>query len=710
VPRGDAELERLFLEELERHLGTLSDEISSSDERRRALHAVKGAAGLVGEIPLADAIGRLERRVRDGDGSAEGDAEQLLRDAIGAVRRGEPALRSSWPEPPRELAPRVADDDPLQPTYEAEMRDRLSRLDDAISARTSPTGALASSLREVHAIKGAASAVGDEPMAWFCHGLEGHLRPHLIEPSSAPRGLAELASFRGVLAELVVDPRSALDRLRSRGGDPAQRRPVGSPQGAAQPGAPQGDDDARDGSVRIPQGALDGLVEGLGQLGLLGVQIAATTGQARSASRSLRHGAALLAEALRLIGPPRPWGAPAAALSRIAQSAQLASQVADALETSAASVRDRTDDLEAGAARATSALRELRRTAIGKLLDRVRLAIEAQAAREGRQVRVIVSGGELAVDRHLAEQLIDPLLQLARNALAHGFEPTEARVAAGKPAAGTLLLSAWLDTDRLRVLIEDDGAGVDTVLVRSRAVSVGLLPADVAPELDDEALLELIFAPGFTTRTDADLLAGRGMGLDLVTAALRRLGGAIRLSSSPGRGVSAVLDVPVDPGLLPVLWVVASGTTYALPARAVARVLLPHPDEPAPHLTSLLAPTHGASPSAPPGPLAAPAPPPRPPAPHAPAEPPATSPMASPMAPALAPAPGAARVLELRSPRGQVPLARVCVDQIGGIADVTLRAVSPLVLAAGPYRGAVVHPDGRLQLVLDVQGLLDLLP
>jgi chemotaxis protein histidine kinase CheA len=84
--------------------------------------------------------------------------------------------------------------------------------------------------------------------------------------------------------------------------------------------------------------------------------------------------------------------------------------------------------------------------------------------------------------------------------------------------------------------------------------------------------------------------------------------------------------------------------------------------------------------------------------------------MASPMAPALAPAPGAARVLELRSPRGQVPLARVCVDQIGGIADVTLRAVSPLVLAAGPYRGAVVHPDGRLQLVLDVQGLLDLLP
>ena len=144
----------------------------------------------------------------------------------------------------------------------------------------------------------------------------------------------------------------------------------------------------------------------------------------------------------------------------------------------------------------------------------------------------------------------------------------------GKPHVGCVRFSAQARSGGLRITVQDDGAGVDIADVRARAVARGTITAGMAGAADDETLLSLLFVPGFTTRDSADLLAGRGVGLDLALEAVQRLGGSIRLASEPGTGLTATLDVAFQPGLLKVLWVSAHGATYALPVENIRGVRL----------------------------------------------------------------------------------------------------------------------------------------
>ncbi len=154
-----------------------------------------------------------------------------------------------------------------------------------------------------------------------------------------------------------------------------------------------------------------------------------------------------------------------------------------------------------------------------------------------------------SLDRHIAEQLVEPCLQLVRNAVAHGIESPAARTALGKPASGTIALSARKIGNRLRITIADDGAGVDVASVRARAADLGLVTPAIAEAADDDTLLSLLFLPGFSTRESSDLLAGRGIGLDITRASVHRMGGAIRLSSRAGEGFTAWVEVPIESGL-----------------------------------------------------------------------------------------------------------------------------------------------------------------
>ena len=658
---ADAELRRLFVDELSRHRETIADGGADVEAKRRALHALKGAAGLIGETNLADALTRLERRVRAGDLGALEVAVTLLARAELALQAGKSALESTWPTPPADLVARAVEG-PLRATYTAEMRDRVARIDAALASRVAPEEALGLALREMHAMKGAATAAKDEATAWFCHGMEAHLRSGRAGGEVASAVLRDLASFRAVLLEMAVDPIRALARL---GGEPA---PPVAPSSGKQPVAarrstrppPTEDDETNDGTVRIPAAALDRLVERASHLGRLSAQIGAGVDQSRVASRRLRELAPLLAEALRLIGPPRPWGAPAAALARVQRAAASATSIADELEFGAAAVRDRTDDLGADIATTANELRTLRRARAGWLLDRVRAAVETQARLSAVALVVVVEGAELSVDRRLLEQLVDPVLQVAMNALAHGVEPPEERARRGKPREGSLRLAATYGEGRLRLVIADDGAGVDVALVRRRALESGVVPAEVAEAADDAALLDLLFLPGFTTRREADLLAGRGMGLDLTASALRRLGGSLKLASHRGRGVTATIDVPLDGGSSSVLWVTAAGRAFAVQAESVLRVVLP---EACPDAVTLAAILGDAS---------------------------VTTPRYA---------------LELRAGLRSLTIG---VDDVGSIEDVALRPLSPLVRGAGPYLGAVVRSSGEVELILDSAALAEL--
>jgi len=197
----------------------------------------------------------------------------------------------------------------------------------------------------------------------------------------------------------------------------------------------------------------------------------------------------------------------------------------------------------------------------------------ANLAREqGKEVEVTITGGETGIDKAILPSLQDPLIHLIRNAIDHAIEPPAARTAAGKPPAGQLRIAAVPDGDRLQVVLEDDGAGIDPDRIRSTAVARGLLDAAAAAALSDRAALELIFAPGFSTRATAGETSGRGVGLDVVRRRVVSLGGAVSVESEPGRGTRFILRLPQSLSLVKVLLVRIDDDVYGLPAAEVEAV------------------------------------------------------------------------------------------------------------------------------------------
>ena len=207
----EAVLARLFLEELDAQRAALAGE-ASPDEARRALHKLMGSAGMVGHRALGDAFARLERRLLAGDVDARAEAATLAAATATALRAGEPVPVARWPSPPSDLRPSPIDPS-LAEGYRGAMRDRLARVDDALSAEDPEDGAVAA-FREVHAIKGAALAVGDEVVAWFCHGLEERLASARAGGAGAVEVLREVARHRAALAAAAASPEAALATLR----------------------------------------------------------------------------------------------------------------------------------------------------------------------------------------------------------------------------------------------------------------------------------------------------------------------------------------------------------------------------------------------------------------------------------------------------------------------------------------------------------------
>ncbi len=690
VPPLDPELTRLLLGELARHEPALGPTSPDADQRR-AIHALKGSAGIAGERGLSEALARLERRVQAGDPRAVYDARLLVVQAREALAAGRSISVAVWPDPPEDLRA-VPIDAALAVHYTAEMQDRLERVDRALAATGDDAQAALAAFREVHAMKGAALAVSDEVTAWFCHGLEERLRAASLSEDAARRALAELTRWRGVLAEMLVAPDRALETLRmlsrprrlptlppSIGPLPLPpRRPSleQPPMSEREPPRSQtlapGSVNPDDATLRVPTATLDRLFERVRQLGQARSQVNEGADLVRGMGTSARELRLGLAEALRLIGPPRLWGAPHAAVHRIQTVAQQLAGFSDSLERESMMLKETADRVRAESASAHADLAAMRTTTVAWLFDRVGAAVSAEARRGNREVRLFFAGEETAIDRRVAEMLFDPILQLARNAIAHGIESASERALRGKPRVGSVSLSAQPRSGGLRLVVQDDGAGVNVADVRLRAVARGTISSEMARAADDQTLLALLFLPGFTTKDSADLLAGRGVGLDLALEAVHRLGGTIRLTSQTGMGLTATLDVPFEPGLLKVLWLEAAGTTFALPVTRVRRILRGR-EEAARYAVPLAVCVRGRpAPGGPP--------------------PPPTLPSAF------------AVELEPLHENGIAPV--LGVDAIGAIEEVALRGVSALIATAGPYAGAIIRGN-ELCLCLDAHGLAE---
>jgi two-component system chemotaxis sensor kinase CheA len=219
----------------------------------------------------------------------------------------------------------------------------------------------------------------------------------------------------------------------------------------------------------------------------------------------------------------------------------------------------------------------IRAQPIGTVFSRVPRILRELTASTGKHVRLAVSGESTELDKTVIERLGEPLTHLIRNAVDHGIESAEKRLAAGKPAEGTLTLSAEHRSGRILIRIADDGAGIDRERVLSKAIEKGLVAPDA--QLSKEEIDLLIFAPGFSTAQQVSNISGRGVGMDVVRQNVKDLGGRITIDSEPGVGSTFTLTLPLTLAISDGMVVNVGDQTLVVPLANVVESLRPTPQE-----------------------------------------------------------------------------------------------------------------------------------
>jgi two-component system, chemotaxis family, sensor kinase CheA len=237
--------------------------------------------------------------------------------------------------------------------------------------------------------------------------------------------------------------------------------------------------------------------------------------------------------------------------------------------------RDALEETNAAMERQLRQLREgvmrLRLVPVGEVFERLRFAARDAIRESGKRVSLVFQGETTEIDKLVVDRMLEPLLHLVRNAVAHGIEAPDERVARDKPPEGTLVLRAVAAGDRIVIELADDGRGMDAERIEARAREVGLLlPGET---VSADRLLDLVCAPGFSTRDEADLTSGRGVGMDVVSSTVRALSGTLTMSTVPGRGTRFVIELPLTLMILDALLVEIGGQQMAVPQPALREIL-----------------------------------------------------------------------------------------------------------------------------------------
>lgn len=216
---------------------------------------------------------------------------------------------------------------------------------------------------------------------------------------------------------------------------------------------------------------------------------------------------------------------------------------------------------------------EMRMVPLGQMFDRLARGVRQISRDLGKEVRLVVTGAETEIDKLIVEELGDPLLHMLRNAIDHGIEHEDARLAAKKSPAGTIALNAYQKGSHVMIEVEDDGRGVDEEKLAKRAVERGAIEASAAAMLSQEELMGLMFLPGLSTRDDVSEVSGRGVGMDVVKTNIARLGGVIDVQSERGIGTKMTLTLPVTLAIFRALLVKVHDQEFAVPLSAISEVL-----------------------------------------------------------------------------------------------------------------------------------------
>ncbi|HEU5317936.1 MAG TPA: response regulator, partial [Chloroflexota bacterium] len=502
---------------------------------------------------------------------------------VSIVRRVARQTRAGVPAP---SAQAVSDEDAeMREVFALEAAEHLKRIDaDAAGLRVNPSDVerLRSLRRAVHTLKGAAAMMGFSAVADLSHSLEDRLDAATSEGAS----LDDAA-----LANLLGD----LDRLEGLvAGSPAVPAAAEAQELATATTEPA---ETASGPVAVPLRLekLDQLLTLAGEASVSVSRWPAIVAHANGALGELRRTAARVETLLtalqserhrRLEEDGRNAMRPVAQhqtdfdaleLDRYTPTdyvahelAQIAAETGAAERELAASIENAAELAEAQRRQASEIqerLLEARLVPLGELEGRLQRSVHGVALRRAKHVELVVEGAEVAVDRAVLDAVGDALQHLVRNAVDHGIETPAAREERGKPATGTVCVSARQTQGEVVIEVTDDGAGIDIERVSAAARAAGLDEAR-----DARAALELIFHPGLTTARAVDDVSGRGVGLDAVAEAMQRIHGSVEVASEVGSGTIFNLRFPVTLAQARVVMAEAAGNPVALPAASVKHV------------------------------------------------------------------------------------------------------------------------------------------
>ncbi|QDV32347.1 hybrid sensor histidine kinase/response regulator [Tautonia plasticadhaerens] len=559
-------------------------------------------------------------------------------EALGTPRAGPPAEPESEPPAPparADSAEAYLDDLSLLELFRQEAEVYVQTLSEglvALDLEGAVPSALEPMMRAAHSLKGAARIVGHAAAERLAHALEDvmvasqrgaiTLRPEGVDTCLRA---VDLLSECGGLDESsfedwhrsnsgrVDDLESALRAIAEGGEVTPRASPHAGPTSPAAPGAdepeaaapasPPGSGDATppvptatpgvgpppgkaapatspDAVVRVAAGSLTQLL-GLAGESLVEVRQLRPLVDALMAVRGHHAG---LCESLRKLRRRDAGGAdrPGEDLARL----EAMGHAQDAADRSLAEVDRVLESLERYARRNEELSERLHHEVIQSrmrpLADGVRgfpRMVRDVARQLGKKVRFEVVGDRTGVDRDILDRLEAPLNHLIRNALDHGLETPEDRVAAGKPAEGAVRLEGRHQAGMLHLTVSDDGRGLDPERLRAKVVERGLAGAAMAAQMTDAELFEFLFLPGFSTKGEVTELSGRGVGLDVVQSMVQSVGGMLQTASTPGKGTQFHLRLPITRSVIRALLVGIGGEPYAVPLNRLDRVVVAAPDE-----------------------------------------------------------------------------------------------------------------------------------
>ena len=251
--------------------------------------------------------------------------------------------------------------------------------------------------------------------------------------------------------------------------------------------------------------------------------------------------------------------------------AHIADLARDGLDTPALAARlgDQRDVLDRLVGELQRSVLAIRVLAMRHIFQRFPRLVRELGAGLGKAVRLEIHGDDTEADKTIVEGLFEPLLHVLRNAIDHGLETPAERRAIGKADPAVVRLRALRDGDRVVVEVSDDGRGIDVDRVRRLAVERGLVTPEIAEAMDDNEAVDLIFKPGFSTAAEVTAVSGRGVGLDAVRVALARMGGRVRVENRPGHGATVRFILPFSVMMTRVMTVEAGGQVFGLPLDAL---------------------------------------------------------------------------------------------------------------------------------------------